>query len=535
MKSFTADWRRKFKAVSERKNRPSRPARLRDHRNNIGEALQESSNSSHASYATVYSENDEVLGDGSVRVESPDIMLADDTQVSQVLDEVPSGDTAKQRFEIDIVSSEVRDVGLNVVTDYAPSDDQVLQVAPTDEQSMREVCYLKYQGEDETDYTDGPIRFVDAFDGVKESGALLMNLDLSAKIQRAIRAQRDFERADRAAAREKEVILRFQRELGREIAHHEYRLVKVASVEEEEAQTAKAEVEDELSVLKLMLQEIKGRRQCIESRMQTQTEMLVRIQSDVNAYLEEAFVCGLLLEPAPEEMDTPVEELVLQTEYANLRRKLQQEQGEEDTVIAPLDTSREQYEPPQLSAEEEAVLEIREAYWTAQRRLEEAQTAFDRKENDRNLDQKANFEDFENGSESIDASQEDFDLRWVRRNQELTHELLEAEEGVAEAKRAAVDAGIDLMLGDQHSDFVDDVADGYRLSFEQAMVASAPMPKINKWFSGFQEPASPSFGNNAEETDELEVEDLDLGDSASAFAEGPCRNKIDKWRRICGF
>ncbi|CAK4032600.1 Hypothetical predicted protein [Lecanosticta acicola] len=45
-------------------------------------------------------------------------------------------------------------------------------------------------GEADEDYTAGPCRMISAFDGVQEVTALLMKLDLSAKIQEAINFQR---------------------------------------------------------------------------------------------------------------------------------------------------------------------------------------------------------------------------------------------------------------------------------------------------------------------------------------------------------
>ena len=112
--------------------------------------------------------------------------------------------------------------------------------------------------------------------------------------------------------------------------------------------------------------------------------------------------------------------------------------------------------------------------------------------------------------------------------------MIAAEAALAEAKAAVIDAGIDLASRDQASGFVDDIADGYRMSLEQEFITSVPSPKVKKWLSLIPEKASPGFNERPETGDSWEAEDVDICDSISMVAEGVSRRRIDKWRQVCG-
>ena len=87
-------------------------------------------------------------------------------------------------------------------------------IVSVDEQAIRDQNYIKYEGEDESDYTAGPVRIVFANDGVKdECGALLLNLDLSSKIRKAIWAQRAYTREANRAAKLDGVNFNFENKL----------------------------------------------------------------------------------------------------------------------------------------------------------------------------------------------------------------------------------------------------------------------------------------------------------------------------------
>ena len=283
-----------------------------------------------------------------------------------------------------------------------------------------------------------------------------------------------------------------------------------------------------------MQQDAEARRKGIDTRRQTLAKMLRTIQADVNAYLEDAFIHALLLEPEDDLPDTPIEALDLQKEYGDFCRSVQRVTGQQKTPTSPLDTTREHFEVAPLSAEDQAKADLHDTYWHAQQRLQSAKAHFDNRERDQQAEMQANFEAVDRGEEPMDATPEDFDLRWLKHEQDLTHELIEAENALAEVKTAAIAAGVELAEDDKASGFIDDVADGYRMSFEKELVASVPSATVKNWLSDIPDLASPSFNDRVDQTDDWEAEDVKISDSVSMVAEGAERRRIDKWREVCG-
>lgn len=407
---------------------------------------------------------------------------------------------------------------------------------PADQQLVRNQCYVVFRGEDETDYTEGPVRLINATDGIKECTALLMRLELSGKIQNSIQAQHHFAKSRRIATQQRDVMLNYEIELDAEISDHKFRLSEAADAENE---AEHAKIEQELEYLEMMVQDAKARREEIEANIQTEKDLLLEHQAEVNADLEEAFIVGNLLAPEEEQQDPPVEELNVQNEYQLFRKRLAEygNTDDYDDSIAPLGTVEENYKAPELSEEEKAQETLKENYWDAYQRLREAQHAFDCKERDRAIQLQANYDASARGMPTTDPSEDAFDLRWLKRFQELTHELLEAEVALSDAKAAARDADVDIpVLNDQASGFRDDVDDGYRLSFEQDCVDSAPRQKVDGWLEAVDraEAGSPSFNDGSECSDEWEADEVQVSDSVSVVAEGTERRRIDKWRKTCG-
>lgn len=81
---------------------------------------------------------------------------------------------------------------------------------------------------------------------------------------------------------------------------------------------------------------------------------------------------------------------------------------------------------------------------------------------------------------------------------------------------------------------MDDVEDGYRMSMELDLVASAPSPKIKNWVTDIPDLASPSFNERHDVADHWDAKDVDISDSLSLVAEGDDRKRIERWREICG-
>lgn len=89
------------------------------------------------------------------------------------------------------------------------------------------------------------------------------------------------------------------------------------------------------------------------------------------------------------------------------------------------------------------------------------------------------------------------------------------------------------------SGFADDGADGYRLSFDEAMKASIDPVSILTWIGDL--PSSESASGleweclyDAIALQDCDVYSVDICDSRSLVAEGPERGRIDRWRRDIG-
>ena len=325
-----------------------------------------------------------------------------------------------------------------------------------DEQAIREKAYVFSMEEEPDDYTNGPARLVAASDGLKQCFALLLTCEFSIKIREALWAQRDFAKRKRAATMQLEAILNLQFDLDAEIANHNCRLAALRRVEQADS-AEQDSLEHEVSVLELMLQDTEVQRQCVRSELENRAKILREIQAEANAYLEEAFVCGKLMEPESDEPDTPIEDKDLQNEYRLYCENLQREYSEEP--IVPLDVGRDHLRAATLSSEEQAKADVREAYWSASSNLQSAQQTFDRRELDRAQAYQANCNAAAHGEEPADASPDEFDLKWVTIFQHLTRRVIEAENAFEEEKENARRAGVDVGTANQTSDFVDHAED----------------------------------------------------------------------------
>ncbi|KAI7566014.1 hypothetical protein KC343_g6108 [Hortaea werneckii] len=409
----------------------------------------------------------------------------------------------------------------------------VRTAADSDEQqAIRNESYIISTGEEPDDYTEGPTRLVVASDGIKECVAVLLTWDFSAQIQHAVEAQRDHNRLRQKAVRALEVALNFEMNLETEIANHESRL-SILETEEISDQERVVALQEELVTLKSMLKDSCETRQAADVQRASDTAALAEAQAGVIAVLEEAFVHARLV--ASNIADMPnIPDLDLQTEYLKYR-SAQHEDGDDTnaSTVAPLDTNDEHLQAAPLSEEEQKTRDLADSFFTAQTRLHKAQDAFDSREMRREQEWQANVEAGIRGEEVQDSTPEDFDDRWLRHTQELTREVIDAEAEVAEAKRAALEAGIDVANDEADSGFLDDVEDGYRLSKEQELVDTAAGSTVKGWLDRLPSDKldSPGFRSDAD-IDEWETRTIGISDSVSLVAEGSVRRRIDKWNRI---
>lgn len=184
--------------------------------------------------------------------------------------------------------------------------DQVARTAScTDEQAKREKKYLAFDGEDETAYTEGPVRLVMAFDGVKQScGALLLNLGFSQKLQAAVNAERKLPRKNHATQQRMRVLAIFEEKLRGQISQHEFRLLVLGKEEHGQSdsngnneRSEATALRGELEKLRYMLRDNEAEQQTLTVSLQMCAQDLIDKQAQANEYIEEALVSADLMEP----------------------------------------------------------------------------------------------------------------------------------------------------------------------------------------------------------------------------------------------
>lgn len=549
MNSFGA-LRRKIRFFTGMKNRNGlskhdRPAKLRKLRHDVEEELQNAASPSDISqpspidsfeddaspdrYAAAV--NTETTGDVQSASEESTTFVGDSD--STALETAIRKDLSYGNAVIEVAepSEDTQDASEpHTEAVPAPSEQDLV-----DEQLLREQLCVEYEGEDETDYTAGPARLVMANDGVKsECVALLMTLPLSGAMQEVIRLQHQFARVEHRALRQRQALGRLDRKIKTQITSYKHR-IKLESAKDGDAAVV-ASLAQEVGILDMMVEDVGSRRQRATNDVEWHAEILRQACAAAFEHIEGAFLKAKLIEQEPAHENTPHQELDLQQEYADFCETLRTQNDEVPIPAAPLDTGIEHlmaHRAP-LTPEEEHLENLKTAFWESQQRLRLAQISFDRREYDAMQAWQATIDAAGRGEEVPDATVEDFDLRMLKHYQDLTRELIEAEAALAEAKAAALGAGLPVGQEDAASGFLDDVEDGYRVSFEAELAESVPAEKLDGWLSGIPDVASPNERTHAE-VDEWETQTVGISDSISCVAQEVERRRIDKWRSGCGY
>ncbi|KAF7192500.1 hypothetical protein HII31_06173 [Pseudocercospora fuligena] len=384
---------------------------------------------------------------------------------------------------------------------------------------------LIFDGEDENDYTFGPIRVVQTFDGVSDGAALLLNMDLTGHIQDALRAAREFQEAEAGADDERMRLWDLRSEIQSKISICDYRIAVAEESNSGEVDTIRAEMEN----LTLFAKDVKERETMADRRLEDMARGLRIYQERVNAYLEEAFQHANLIEP-PSEEPLPLEPLDLAAEYNDFCDR-QQESGDSDfqriDITANNETALER-DPDELGPEDRARIEAEAQFYRAKSAFQDAQATFDRRLGDCDAEAQVSHE-----------TQSEFDLRWFQRNNQLTRELIKAEDEYHNAKAEAISVGVELRGSDiQSTHFADRSDDGYRESYENDVMASVPREKIDQWLDTIpdnpQVLQSPEVVSQEAPSDEMQLGEVPVGVSRSVINETPSDRKlIDKWREMC--
>jgi hypothetical protein len=403
-------------------------------------------------------------------------------------------------------------------------------------QSLRDRVYTTFGAEEPEDFTDGPVRFVESADGVKNCVAILITYGLSQKIQTALQRQHEFSRIELEGIYQKQSLSRLRSAVHREIANCKARLCGLEDEGRMETEDAR-KLEQQLTILQLMLPDVEGRRNQVSMHVDAKAEQLRDQQAAVNAHLEAAFICARLIAPHEEEPEPEIEKLEISQEYLEFCQRLERadENIFEDAVM-PLDDRRDHMEVPPPTEEEQARQDVINSLWAAKEALDLAHQNFDNREHDRAREYEVNVQASNRGEDTTDDSPEAFDVRWVIRFRDLTRALIEAEAVYADVKRKAFEAGVPLPFTDNESVF-EGVGDetGYTMSKEQELVASAPSPTVRKWLSNMPEGGETgSVGEEAQlKADEWDAEEVGISDSVSLVAEGRQRSRIDRWQDAC--
>jgi len=435
----------------------------------------------------------------------------------------------------------------------APGED-LSALSFAEQQAIRDETYVAVDesGVEETDFTAGPSRMVIASDGVKpDCCALLLTLDLCAKIRDAIEFGRDLTSVEQVAARNDEANAEFEDKLDAQISRHEYQL---SILEEDTSQAVSGlddpemdakvqrvkEIRGQLSKLNLQVENTQAKRNEFAAQVQFKAQMFREVQAEMNKVLEAAFLEAALVAPAEEQPEQPIEVLEVDAEYQRICRLAESDaQNNNPVEIGPLPRYDEVWKTPSLSPEDKAIAELKRVLREAREQLQYARAAFDQRLYTREIEKRTHEAAVEHGIEPQDESLEVFDLRWFVRNQELTREVIDAEAAVSDAKAALVEGGGALDAQDQESNFSDHSSDGY--CDEDAWVAEARRaPKVHEWLTALPEPAervSEECTNAEIEADQWDVRSVGVNDNLSIVgeyvAQGSGRRRIDKWEKVC--
>ncbi|CAK1356158.1 unnamed protein product [Cercospora beticola] len=429
---------------------------------------------------------------------------------------------------------------VDVRGDAADAEVQKSPVAtdPESEQAARANTYVRFNIEEESDYTRGPIRIVNAFDGVEKVSSLLLNLDLSAKVRAIILSRRDFEAAQIEAAIE----CQQWRQLQSELAYRISSLTLQLSIADDQSEMDPDDIEDleasqeELKKLNAFQDKITRVFGEIECQVQSYYNRLQLNHREVEAYFEEAFVAARLVHPEPAADDTGFDyhdfdvvyqgfcenEYVPREDASDAGRQVSRD---EEPLIKPLGNIPND-EDPDWQRKKQAL----DTWHQARLKLQKAQEAFDAREDDAHQDKCR--------AEEAKEDLLDWSLHWVQRGRELTRALIEAEEEDDKAREAAEEAGVDVARHYQNARFHDHASDGYGSGYERGGIAQAPRERIFEWMSQISD-GEAGDPNKQElvprpEIDDWDYEDIAINESRSVIDDAPRRQKIDSWSRACG-
>ena len=137
------------------------------------------------------------------------------------------------------------------------------------------------------------------------------------------------------------------------------------------------------------------------------------------------------------------------------------------------------------------------------------------------------------------TTQTDVDLQILRKTQQATRKLIEAEEAYERAEAHAEDLGLGDILADPHACYYGEVYNDFQPRDERSVADfSVNRARIEAWMAGV--PVSAVVGSTREgegefvEVDEWEAESVEVFESVSLVAYDMYRKKIDRWQEFAG-
>ncbi|PPJ58815.1 hypothetical protein CBER1_10454 [Cercospora berteroae] len=404
------------------------------------------------------------------------------------------------------------------------------------EQTARKRKYITFTGEEESDYTRGLIRIVDAFDGVENVSSLLLNLDFSQKVQAAVQSQQELRAIEQAANGDFYKWRDLESQITIKVADLRIRILMADHPSDfdndEDPEEDLPLLHKEVKKFEAFREAVQHQSRLVKAGIDAQKEHLLKCQESVNAYLEEAFVAAKLLKPAPADVEPDFDELDLDAMFNQYCNEMDEESPGWDAV-EKLPGDAEMHSAATIPDDEDPVRQQkRQAQVTWQQahlKFRKAQEAFDAREEDADQDRCR--------AEEAKEDLLDWSLRWVQRGRELTRALIEAEEEEKKAREAAEEAGVDVARHYQRARFEDHASDGYGSGYERGGIAQAPRERIFEWMSHIPD-GEAGDPNKQElltqpETDNWTYEDIAVNGSRSVIDDGLGREKIDSWSRAC--
>jgi len=280
-----------------------------------------------------------------------------------------------------------------------------------------------------------------------------------------------------------------------------------------------------------LLSNVVAERDIAQAQLNMKVQDYLLLQSEVTHYIEEAFIEAELIELPEEPENNEVKDRDVEEEY----RKLCEPLEPEDDMCADYDLHdfADHFKPAPLTPEEQVLRELQTAHDEARVNVRDAQQSFDRKDALREVERQMNEWKLQHSQEA--ETQAAFDVRWVQKNRDFTRQLINAEDAVVAARKAAIAGGLELEDDDQSSDFGDE--DGaYPPSVDEQLIAFAPRNRVSAWIASIAGAAPPSDIDGARidvELDEWDAEEVEIGDSYSTVAEPEGKKKIRRWQESC--